>query len=226
MPAGGPHGAPRTDATPSRPPRPVRAHGADAEVDHHARAEQDGPGPDPDGDDAMTPPRDTRTLPFFRLGYWIGCGRLTDLPAIARIEAAVFIEPLDLRSLLRLACSGRARYLVARRGGTVCAYFGFQVLGPVAHVLANATHPHHRRHGLARTLLTAGEGVARRAGARWFLGEVRRSNRVQLDLLEGLGWRQVTACPRFFGNGEDAVLVVRVFGEPRDGAGRCGLGRP
>ena len=50
--------------------------------------------------------------------------------------------------------------------------------------------------------------MAASRGARWFSGEVRVSNTAQLKfLLEKLGWIQIGVCPRFFKNGEDAVVV-------------------
>lgn len=143
--------------------------------------------------------------------YALRAGVRADLPEIARIEAAVFPEPLDLADLEHLWGYPGTRYLAATAGGTVCAYFGFQVLGPVAHVISNATDPTHRRRGLASRLLREGERLAASAGARWFLGEVRESNADQLRLLRHLGYQQVARCPRFFGNGEGAVLVMRFF---------------
>jgi ribosomal-protein-alanine N-acetyltransferase len=144
-------------------------------------------------------------------GYRLGAASWRDLRAIAALEAAVFPEPFRLPALRRLWLSPGTRYLVARRDGLPVAHFGFRVSGPVARVLSNATDPRHRQRGLASALLRAGEAEARRAGARWLQGEVRRSNAPQLRLLAGLGWREVALCPRFFGNGEDAVLVLRVL---------------
>lgn len=164
--------------------------------------------------------------PLIHRGYLIEQARLADLPDVARLEAAVFAEPLPVAELFRLHRYPGTRYLVARRAGRVCAYFGFQVFGPIAHVISNATATAHRRNGLAGTLLTAGEAQARQAGARWFLGEVRASNAVQRGLLRALGWRELTVCPRFFGNGEDAVVVMRLFDWPRDGRGGADGRRP
>lgn len=139
--------------------------------------------------------------------YRIDTGRPGDLPAIAALEAAVFPEPASLETLEHLYADPRTRLLVARLDATLCAYFAFQVEGPTAHVHANATDPAHRRQGLASALLDAGELLARRSGARWFLGVVRRSNAVQLDLLRDRGWQALGPCPGFFGNGEDAWVV-------------------
>ena len=141
-----------------------------------------------------------------------------DLPQIACIEAAVFPEPLGLPALEQLWRAPSTRYLVAERAGAVCAYFGFQVLGPVAHVISNATHPDHRRRGLASRVLREGEHVAAAAGARWFLGEVRTSNAPQMRLLRRLGYREVGHCKHFFGNGEGAYVVMRFFDDPPPGS--------
>jgi|GEM_PF-870150 len=156
-------------------------------------------------------------IPFLHGPYRIDRGRLADLPAIARLEAEVFVEPLSLGRILRLYCRPGTRYLVARLDGWVVAFFGFELLGPTAHVISNVTDPDHRRRGLADALLRAGEGVAARGGARWLLGEVRAANALQMRILEGLGWRCVGSCARFFRNGEDARIVLRML-EPRGAA--------
>jgi ribosomal-protein-alanine N-acetyltransferase len=142
----------------------------------------------------------------------------TALPQIGAIEAAVFPEPLTLTDLLRLWLQPETLYVGYCDRGRVAAYFGFQVHGPTAHVIANATHPEYRRRGLATRLLREAEPLARARGARWFLGEVRRSNAAQRDLLRKVGWREVGLVPSFFGNGEDAYVVWRCLGEAPGGS--------
>lgn len=137
---------------------------------------------------------------------WLTAG---DLPEVAAIEAAVFPEPLSLANVRALFAKTTTCYLGIRRPGGLAAYFGFELQGPTAHVIANATHPAHRRLGFAARVLKAGEDAARQRGARWFLGEVRRSNLVQVEILTALGWKVVGECPQFFGNGEDAFVVWR-----------------
>jgi ribosomal-protein-alanine N-acetyltransferase len=132
-----------------------------------------------------------------------------ELAQVAAIEALVFPEPLDLPALERLWRDPATVYVGFRAGGRLAAYFGFQVFGPTAHVISNATHPDFRRRGLGSRVLREAEPVARQRGARWYLGEVRASNAPQRRILARLGWREVGACPAFFGNGEDAVVVWR-----------------
>lgn len=150
---------------------------------------------------ASSHPTDLRLVPL----------PLTKLPAVAEIEALVFPEPLTLAELVDLWWRPETLYLGYCQGDTVLAYLGFQVLGPTAHILANATHPHFQGQGLGHRILTESIPMARARGARWFLGEVRRSNHTQRRILAELGWREVGVSPRFFGNGEDAVVVWHGF---------------
>ncbi len=132
-----------------------------------------------------------------------------DLPQVAAIEALVFPEPLSLADLRRLWDDPATSYVGHRAGDRIAAYFGFQTSGPTAHVISNATHPDFRRQGLGGRVLQEAEPLARRRGARWFLGEVRVSNTAQLRVLHRIGWVEVGGCPAFFGNGEDAIVVWR-----------------
>ncbi len=156
----------------------------------------------------------TREVPY-RLGVLeVGWLRMQELPQLAAIERMVFPEPLSLTRLIPIYSRPRARCLVARDGRTVAAYFGWEEYGREGHVLSNATHPRYRGRGLAHHLLSGAELYASRAGIRWFLGEVRVSNAPQLTVLDSLGWIRVTQIARFFGNGEDAFLVLRVLQSP------------
>jgi ribosomal-protein-alanine N-acetyltransferase len=132
---------------------------------------------------------------------------------VVALERAVFPEPIRPAHLLRTHLSPAAEYLAAHPEGSgrLAAYCGFELLAKAhgAHVLANATHPDHRRRGLARTLVTWGLHRMRARGARWIVGEVRVSNLAQMAFLEAMGWRVGCRMAAFFGNGEDAWMVYR-----------------
>lgn len=153
---------------------------------------------------ALEPPD---RLPARYGDYRIDWLRPWDLPQVARLEAAVFPEPFSLARLTRLWLKRNVRYIVARQQQQVAAYIGFEFLGPAAHTISMAVHPTHRRRGLATVIQLTADEVARRRGARWFFGEVRVSNVAQRRFLETLGWQRVGVAPRFFGNGEDALVV-------------------
>ncbi len=144
-------------------------------------------------------------------GYHVSDVHWWELAQIVRLERMVFPEPMPLWGVVRKFLSPRTRYLVVRDGRRLIAYFGFEVMAPYAHVLANVTHPDYRRQGLAAFVLTAGQVWARDLGARAFLGEVRMSNLPQLAVLKGVGWSRLATIPRGFKNGEDAYLVLKPF---------------
>ncbi len=143
----------------------------------------------------------------------IGDLAFEELGRVAEIEASVFPEPLSLGELERLYRAPFVRYLAIREEGRLAAYFGFQVFGPTAHVISNATDPAYRQRGYGGRILQEAEPVARGMGARWFQGEVRLSNESQRRVLRRIGWREIGRCAAFFGNGEDAYIVFRCFGE-------------
>jgi len=143
----------------------------------------------------------------------LGTLSYAELPRVAELEAIVFPEPLGLAALKRLYRDPSVRYLAIREGGRLAAYFGFQVAGPTAHVLANVTDPLCWGRGYGGRILREAEPLARAMGARWFLGEVRVSNTRQQAVLRRIGWREIGRCPAFFGNGEDAIVVFHCFDE-------------
>ncbi len=139
--------------------------------------------------------------------YCVDWLKLTELPQIVRLEAALFPEPLTMASLIRYWLMPITYYIVVRKNNQVVAYIGFQLFGPAAHTISMAVHPDFRRQGLAGLVQSTADRVAANRGARWFTGEVRLSNIPQLKFLEGRGWKQIGVCPRFFQNGEDAIVV-------------------
>ncbi len=140
--------------------------------------------------------------------YRVDWARFSDLGQIARLEELSFPEPLSHASLIKLWLDRDTRYLVIRRDHRVAAYIGFQLMGPIAHTISMGVHPDHRRRGLAIRIQEAANQVASSLGARWFMGEVRKSNTPQLNLLlSRLGWQAIGICKRFFSDGEDAVVV-------------------
>jgi ribosomal-protein-alanine N-acetyltransferase len=136
---------------------------------------------------------------------------VVDLSQVVALERMVFPEPITLPVLARQFLRRDVTYLAAHPTGSrdLAAYFGFERVadGHGAHVLANSTHPGHRRRGLARALVSWGLELARAQGVRWIVGEVRVSNAAQLEFMAVMGWKVGERMPRFFRNGEDAWLV-------------------
>lgn len=78
-----------------------------------------------------------------------------------------------------------------------------------AELLRIAVDPAARRQGLARSLLRASEADLRSAGIHRLFLEVRASNLAAQALYEAEGWRRGGLRPRYYRDGEDAVLYSK-----------------
>jgi [ribosomal protein S18]-alanine N-acetyltransferase len=140
-----------------------------------------------------------------------------DASAVAALASAALREPWSaagyadelalpgVRALLALVPEP-AGFLLARR---VCDEL---------HVLAVAVAPARRRRGLGRALLDEALRRAAREGLREVQLEVRAGNAAARVLYAGLGFAEVGRRPRYYRDGEDALLLSLRLGEPVRGA--------
>ena len=75
------------------------------------------------------------------------------------------------------------------------------------HILKVATHPLHEGKGLATTLMDEAKSEGLRSGARTLILEVRPSNRRAFRLYRHLGYDVLGRRPRYYANGEDALVM-------------------
>jgi ribosomal-protein-alanine N-acetyltransferase len=85
-------------------------------------------------------------------------------------------------------------------------------------LLTIATHPDHRRRGLARAALAAFESTARARGAATAHLEVAAGNAPALALYDGAGYRRAGLRRGYYrtpeGAPEDAILLAKSIGPP------------
>jgi len=100
------------------------------------------------------------------------------------------------------------RHLVREDGrGTILGW----ITEDVAEIDMLAVHPSARRSGLGRELLDAWEADVRTRGARKVWLDVRPSNEAALRLYQGAGYRSTGRRPRYYHDGEDALLLERTL---------------
>ena len=100
------------------------------------------------------------------------------------------------------------RHLVREDGrGTILGW----ITEDVAEIDMLAVHPSVRRSGLGRQLLDAWEADVRTRGALKVWLDVRPSNEVALRLYQGAGYRSTGRRPRYYHDGEDALLLERTL---------------
>lgn len=119
---------------------------------------------------------------------------------IERLEAATFGDSwgalADHERIWTEPPDGFARWMVVPAAGE-------------AELLRIAVGPGARRKGLGRTLLRSAEADLRNGGIRSLHLEVRVSNAAARALYESEGWRQTGQRPRYYRDGEDAVLYTK-----------------
>jgi ribosomal-protein-alanine acetyltransferase len=81
----------------------------------------------------------------------------------------------------------------------------------VAEIDMLAVHPSARRGGLGRQLLDAWEADVRTRGALKVWLDVRPSNDAALRLYQEAGYRSTGRRPRYYHDGEDALLLERTL---------------
>lgn len=128
-----------------------------------------------------------------------------DAPAIQRLLGEV-ASPFEVAVELQRSY---ARLLVARRGerGRVLAFLLAWHVADEAHLIDVVVAPEERRGGIGRALLASLLREARARAARVVLLEVRKSNTPAIALYRGAGFVEVGERPRYYSDGEDALLM-------------------
>ena len=136
-----------------------------------------------------------------------------DIPAVARLEADVFVDPWPAHLYLQeVEQPLRYQRVVVNGSRAVVAYLFACWQVDELHVLKVATHPLHEGRGLATSLMDEARLEAQRTGARGLVLEVRPSNRRAIRLYRHLGYNIITRRPHYYANGEDALVMSLELG--------------
>jgi ribosomal-protein-alanine N-acetyltransferase len=134
--------------------------------------------------------------------------RLTDVPAVAAVDARVYDTPWREQVFVEHLGHSRYRYWVAETSAIVSGYAGLQ--GAVnGHVTTVTVHPDYRRLGVAGKLMAVlAEWAAQHGVARLRL-EVAMANHAARRLYAGVGFTSVGLRKDYYGVQEDAVIMER-----------------
>lgn len=136
--------------------------------------------------------------------------QVSDARTLAEAEVVCFSDPWPPQFFLsETLADGRFNRLLVDPGGQLVAYLfcAWQYLN--LHVLKVGTLPEHRRTGFARRLMTLAEEHAEQMGGESLTLEVRQSNDAAIALYKGLDYDQVRVSPRYYQDGEDAVIMEK-----------------
>jgi ribosomal-protein-alanine N-acetyltransferase len=132
-----------------------------------------------------------------------------DVLEIASLAAASLPQPWPAGLFEREIQLAEARLSVAREGSLGIGYLSARRIADEVHILSIAVDPAQRRRGVARALLDAVLCEETARGARSALLEVRVSNLAARAFYASTGFVAVGRRPRYYANGEDALLMTR-----------------
>ncbi len=139
-----------------------------------------------------------------------------DAGALEAAERECFPDPWPGHLILaEIHARGRFQRVAVTPGGELMAYIlgVWQYLD--LHILKIATRPPYRRHGLAKELLVLAQDHAAEHGGETVTLEVRSSNAPAIALYRALGYSVRGIRHRYYGDGEDALVMTRAVGERR-----------
>jgi ribosomal-protein-alanine N-acetyltransferase len=133
-----------------------------------------------------------------------------DLLAIFRIEKASFPQPWPFAAFERYV--GEPGFLVAEFGRGIAGYVVADSVPnhgqPLGHIKDIAVHPDQRGQGVGTLLLERSLGVLAAQGVASVKLEVRESNDTARSLYETFGFEHARTIPRYYDNGEDALVML------------------
>ena len=135
---------------------------------------------------------------------------MEDVPAVIELDKLSFTLPWPERSFrFELTDNPASRCWVFEQDGKIAGMIVAWLLVDEAHVATIATHPDHRRQGIARKLLTYALRYMSKEGAVTSFLEVRESNTAAQEMYREFGYEAVGRRKRYYKDtDEDAILMT------------------
>ncbi len=134
-----------------------------------------------------------------------------DLEQVMALESRCQLQPWSAELFLRELANPLSRIDLLWRGDRLAGYLCTWTVGDELHIHNVVTDPQMRRRGVARSLLESALARGRQEGiARVFL-EVRLSNEAAIALYRAFGFETTGRRPRYYADGEDALLMEYVL---------------
>jgi ribosomal-protein-alanine N-acetyltransferase len=134
--------------------------------------------------------------------------RAADAEAIAALLASSLPDPWSAATIAESLAHG-CRGLVAEEESAVTGVVLLQLASVEAEILQVAVTPSRRRAGTGRLLVRAALGLAAARGAEAVFLEVRPHNAAAIALYRAEGFVEAGLRPRYYANGDDALILRR-----------------
>lgn len=132
-----------------------------------------------------------------------------DVLAIAAMEKECFPDPWSYKMLADTFFNGTSLTCLAEEDGQIHGYGFLIVAGDEADLANIAVQEKSRRRGIAQGILETLEREAKLLGVRRLFLEVRVSNAPAMALYLRRGFVGRYVRPRYYGDGEDALVMVK-----------------
>jgi ribosomal-protein-alanine N-acetyltransferase len=131
-----------------------------------------------------------------------------DAKGIARLEAAVFPDAWDLRSVEDLISTEGAMCFTATDNGEVVAYVIGRLIAPEGEIYRVAVAESHRRRGVAYRLLDYAVKTSRGKGLESLFLEVRSRNTPAINLYRAYGFNEIARRKGYYKNPDDDAIIM------------------
>lgn len=131
-----------------------------------------------------------------------------DALGIAELEAAIFPDPWDQRSISDLITTEGAMCFTAREGSKVVAYVIGRLIAPEGEIYRVAVAPSHRRRGVAYRLLDYAVKTSRGKGLESLFLEVRSQNIPAIKLYTAYGFTEIGRRKNYYRDPTDDAIIM------------------
>ena len=134
-----------------------------------------------------------------------------DIEVLTEAEKRCFKDPWTKEMFSALLKLPFQYGFIAEEGGQVCGYCVLSVLFEDAEVLNIAVAPAYRKKGYGKLLMETMLERARSLDALQCFLEVRESNTPAIRLYESYGFAQYGVRKRYYEDGENALVMKKIF---------------
>lgn len=132
-----------------------------------------------------------------------------ECPMVYQIACDVFSDPWSLQTYERLLTQQECECICAYVEGVLVGYSCIQMLYETAELLQIAVSDSYRRRGIGKLLLMEALELAKRAGAREMLLEVREGNNQARALYDVMGFEILTIRKQYYTSPTENAVIMR-----------------
>ena len=139
---------------------------------------------------------------------------LSDIPYVYKQEMKIFGGSLGEKTLYNeIMYNDLSRYFIALADGKRAGYIGSWLTLPNAEILNLFVEMKYRNNGIGRELILRVISICEKENIDKITLEVRKSNTFAQGLYTKLGFEIVGTRKKYYGDGEDALLMMYDVGE-------------